>query len=241
MSNTLAKKKIVITGGSSGIGLSTAKKLSGAGAEVIIASRSKDKLDMAKNEIGNNCKTHELDVTDEKSVADFFNAVGNFDHLITAASGAAMGAFTELASQTAISLVESKLWGQYFCAKYAVPKLNDGGSMTFFSGIVSRKPMAGASTYAIIAGAMESLTRNLALELAPVRVNCITPGVIDTPVWADLMPEDMRKNQLDSIASMLPLKRVGNPDDVAEAVVYAITNSFVTGSIIDVDGGHRVI
>ena len=241
MHEALNNKKIIISGGSSGIGLATAKRLSKRGAEIIVVSRCKEKLDRAKNDIGGKCKAYSLDVTDEKAVDDFFSDVGRFDHLVTAAAGAALGGFTELESQTAISLVESKLWGQYFCAKYAVPQLNDGGSITFFSGIVSRKPMVGASAYAIIAGAMESLTRSLALELAPVRVNCITPGVIDTPVWAELLPDDLRKEQFESIASMLPVNRLGSPDDVSQAVEYVIGNRFVSGSIVDVDGGHRVV
>jgi len=240
MAQALIGKKVIITGGSSGIGLATAKRLSSEGAEILIIGRSESKLDKAQNEIGKNCKTHQLDVTNEKTISEFFNSSDNFDHLITPAADAAMGAFLELDSQTAMSLVESKLWGQYYCAKYAAPKLNDGGSITFFSGIAGRKPMAGASTYALIAGAMESLTRTLALELAPIRVNCITPGVIDTPIWSELLPEDIKATQLENIASMLPVKRIGNVDDVAKAAFYTVDNSFVTGSIIDVDGGHRV-
>jgi len=240
MMSDLTGKKIVITGGSYGIGLACARSLSNHGAEIIIASRSSTKLDTAKKLIGGNSQTHELDVTDESAVKAFFDKVGAFDHLITPAAGGALGAFVELDTVQARDLVESKLWGQYHCAKYAAPKLRKGATITFFSGIVSRKPIAGGSAYAIIAGAMESLTRTLALELAPTRVNCVSPGVIDTPLWSDLLPEDARQEHMRSMATTLPVGKAGTADDVAKAVLYLIGNDFATGSIVDIDGGHRV-
>jgi len=240
MNQTLMGKKVVIVGGSSGIGLATAKVAAEKGSEVLIAGRSADKLDRAVTEIGSACSAKQLDVTDEEAVKAFFEDIESIDHLITSASGSVLGAFLEMETSDARALVESKLWGQYYLAKYAAPKLSSDASITFFSGIVSQRPMAGASTYAIIAGAMESLTRSLALELAPVRVNCITPGVIDTPVWSELLPDDIKAQQFSSIASALPVKRVGTPEDVSKAVLYVMENEFATGSIINVDGGYCV-
>lgn len=241
MSTNFANKKVVITGGSAGIGLATAKALAQQDAHLIIASRSQDKLDRAKKEIGKNCETHKLDVSDEDAVKRFFDNVGNIDHLVTPAAGGALGPLLELPTASARNVVDSKLWGQYHTAKYGAPKLGSGSSITFFSGIVSRKPMAGTSTYTIIAGAMESLTRCLALELAPIRVNCVTPGVIDTPLWGEIIGEDQAEQNFKAVAATLPVRRVGTADDVAQAVLYLMGNGYATGTIVDVDGGHRCI
>ncbi|MEW6324434.1 MAG: SDR family oxidoreductase [Nitrospirota bacterium] len=237
---SLKGKKIVITGGSSGIGLATARALANWEAEVIIAGRTVPKLEQAKQSLGPRAAAAPLDVTREPDVKRAFENIGPFDHLITAASGVAMGAFREIDTAAARELFESKFWGQYLCAKHAAGRLRPGGSIVLFSGIASRKPMAGLSTYAAIDGAIESLARTLALELAPIRVNVVTPGVIETPAW-DGMPEPVRRAQLDAIAASLPVKRVGTPDDVAKTVLYLLDNEFMTGAIVDVDGGHRVI
>jgi len=241
MNHTFAGKRVVITGGSAGIGLATAKALAQQDAHVIIASRSRNKLDRAKREIGGTCETHVLDVSNESAVKHFFDGLDGIDHLVTPAAGAALGAFLDLPTETAREVVASKLWGQYHTAKHAAPIMGDGSSITFFSGIVSRKAMAGASTYTLIAGAMESLTRCLALELAPIRVNCVTPGVIATPVWERILGKDQAEQHLNSVADLLPVGRVGASEDVARAVIYLMSNGFATGSIIDVDGGHRCL
>jgi len=241
MNDIYAGKRVVITGGSAGIGLATAKALAQQDAQVIIASRSREKLDRAKSVIGETCEAHVLDVSDENAVKRFFDDVGKLDHLVTPAAGGTLGPLLDLPTATARDVVESKLWGQYYTAKHAAPKLGNGASITFFSGIVSRKPMAGTSTYAIIAGAMESLTRCLALELAPIRVNCVTPGVIATSAWSDLMGEDEARKNFETVAATLPVGRVGTAEEVARAVLYLMANGYATGSVIDVDGGHRCV
>ena len=234
-------KRVVITGGSSGIGLATAKALAAKGAAVIIASRSAEKLQCAQQEIGHDCRTAVLDLTDEAAVKAFFDEIGAFDHLVTAAAGSAFGLFLELETRAARDLVESKLWSQYNTAKYAVPKIKRGGSITFFSGVVSRKAIPGGSAFAIVAGAMEALTRVLALELAPLRVNCLTPGQIDTPVWRDILPDDaMREARLGDLVSKIAVGRIGTAQEAADAVLFLIQNGFMSGSVVDLDGGLRV-
>lgn len=233
-------QKVVVTGGSSGIGLATAQALVERGAGVIIASRSPEKLEKAGRMLGPEAETHTLDVTREEEVKAFFEKIGPFDHLITAASGVAGGGFLDLGTAAARALFESKFWGQYHAVKYGAPFLRKGGSITLFSGFVSRKPLAGFSTYAAIDGAIESLARVLALELAPLRVNVVTPGLIDTPAW-ESMPEEARSAQFAAVATALLVKRVGRAEDVVKAILYLIDNAFATGAIIDVDGGHRCI
>lgn len=234
-------KKIVIIGGSAGIGLATAKALARLGGEIVIASRSKARLDAATAQIGNGAVGRELDVTDAQAIEAFFETVGPFDHLATTAAAGAVGMFLEIDPAKVRAHIDSKLWGQYFGARYGAPKLRAGGSITLFSGLVSRKPLRGTTTAALATGAIESLTRVLALELAPIRVNCVTPGITATEVWSDLLTEAGARDHLKNVGGALPVGRIGQADDIAKAVVYLMSNSFATGSVVDVDGGHRVI
>lgn len=234
-------KKIVIIGGSAGIGLATAKALAGFGAKIVIASRSKARLDAAAAQIGNGAVGHQLDVTDVRAIEAFFGTLGPFDHLATPAAAGAVGMFLEIDPAKVRAHIESKLWGQYFAARYGAPMLREGGSITFFSGVVSRKPLPGATTAALATGAIESFARVLALELAPIRVNCVTPGIIATDVWTEMLTEAGARDHLTRIGGALPVGRVGQADDVARAVIYLMSNGFATGSVVDVDGGHRVI
>jgi NAD(P)-dependent dehydrogenase (short-subunit alcohol dehydrogenase family) len=236
---SIAGKKVVITGGSSGIGLVTAQAVVAQEAHVIIVGRSPEKLRVARQQIGKNVETTELDVTKEADVQSFFEAVGPFDHLITAAGPEAGDQpLLQLETGAARAMFESKFWGQYYAVKYAAPSLRSGGTITLFSGWISRKPMAGLSTFAAIDGAIESLARVLALELAPIRVNVVTPGVIQTPLWNPL-PEEARRATLSSFASALPVQRVGQSEDVSKAILYLIDNGFSTGAVVDIDGGQK--
>lgn len=241
MTSDFQGKKIVIIGGSAGIGLATAKALADLGAEIVIASRSKARLAAAAAQIGDGAVGHRLDVTDARAVEAFFDIVGPFDHLATTAAAGAVGMFLEIDPAKVRAHIESKLWGQYFAARFGAPKLRAGGSITLFSGLVSRKPLRGATTAALATGAIESFTRVLALELAPIRVNCVTPGITATDVWSELLTEAGARDHLESIGRALPVGRVGHVDDVAKAVIYLMSNGFATGSVVDVDGGHRVI
>lgn len=234
-------KTIVIIGGSAGIGLATAKALAGLGADIVIASRSKARLDAATAQIGNGAVGYELDVTNARAVEAFFDTVGPFDHLATPAAAGAVGMFLEIDPARARAHIESKLWGQYFAARFGAPKLRAGGSITLFSGVVSRKPLRGTTTAALATGAIESFTRVLALELAPIRVNCVTPGITETEVWKELLTEAGARDHLRNVGGALPVGRTGRADDIAKAVIYLMSNSFATGSVVDVDGGHHVI
>lgn len=234
-------KKIVIIGGSAGIGLATAKALAGLGAQIVIAGRSQPRLDIARAEIGHGASSHQLDVTDTGAIASFFEMVGPFDHLATTAAVGAIGMFLDIDPAKVRIHIESKLWGQYFAARFGAPKLRAGGSITLFSGVVSRKPLRGTTTAALATGAIEAFTRVLALELAPIRVNCVTPGITATGVWSELLTDAGARDHLESVGNALPVGRVGRAEDVASAVVYLMSNGFATGSVIDVDGGHGII
>jgi len=183
-----------------------------------------------------------MDLTDKSSVKQLFDKIGHFDHLVTPAASAQMSAVKEMDFDSARQLVDTKQWGQLYCVYYALPYLSKTGSITLFSGTVTQKPLLGGSMYAAVGAATEAAGRIWAYELAPIRVNTIVPGVIDTQVWPQLMGNELvASEQLQAIAESLPVKRIGQPHDIAKAVVFLIDNDFVDGISLVVDGGHRLI
>ncbi|OBA02172.1 short-chain dehydrogenase [Paenibacillus polymyxa] len=233
----MQNQKIVIIGGSSGIGLETAKQVISLGAEVVIASRSEDKLHKAKEMLGPRATIYVLDTTDEQQVQSFFEKVGSYDHLIVSAAETSGGSFLQSETTAARQLFENKFWGQYYAAKYGASQLSNQGSITLFSGVVAYKPMIGSSALGAVNAAVSNLGQTLALELAPIRVNVVSPGIIDTPSRSK-MPENTRNQFYNTVANKLPVNRVGLAEDVARGVLYLIENQFVTGTILHVDGGH---
>jgi NAD(P)-dependent dehydrogenase (short-subunit alcohol dehydrogenase family) len=237
---SLKDKKVVIIGGSSGIGLASAKAAAEAGAYVLIAGRSQEKLHTALAEIEGEAEGRPLDVTREAEVEEFFARIGAVDHLVTTAATGAVGPFLELESAAVQRVFAGKFWGQYYAARYAAPCIKVGGSITMFAGVASEKPLPGLVAYAAVNGAVEGLCRTLAVELAPLRVNCVSPGIVMTPVY-DGMPEGERQAMFESLAGKLPVKRVGRPEDIAQTVLYLMQNGYTTGTVISVDGGHRLV
>ncbi|MBM6602008.1 MULTISPECIES: SDR family oxidoreductase [Priestia] len=233
----LKGKKIVIIGGSSGIGFETAKQVIAQGAEVIIASRSKNKLQNAKEQLGASATAFILDTTQEQQVQSFFEKVGQFDHLVVSAAETSGGSFLHTNTAQARQLFENKFWGQYYAAKYGAPKILPHGSITLFSGVVAYKSMVGSSILGAVNAAVSNLGQTLALELAPIRVNIISPGIIDTPSRSK-MPEETRNHFYATVGNKLPVKRIGRAEDVAQSVLYLLQNSFVTGTVLHVEGGH---
>lgn len=237
----LKNKKVIIIGGSQGIGLATAKIAHQQGAEVVIASRNPANLEKAKAEIGGNVQAFQLDGSDEEAVKQFFERFDHIDHLVLTAAGGMGGALKDINFKEVKDLFDSKLWLQLQAIKHASSKMKAGSSVTMFSGIVSRKAMAGQLPFTTIAGAVESAGRMLALELAPVRVNVITPGFIHTPAWNNFMPYDNQVEFFQGVKEMLPVKRVGTAEDVAKGVQFLMESDFVSGTVLDIDGGHKLI
>lgn len=233
----LKGKKIVIIGGSSGIGFESAKQVIAQGAEVIIASRSKNKLQNAKEQLGARATAFTLDTTQEQQVQSFFEKVGQFDHLVVSAAETSSGSFLDTNTTQSRQLFENKFWGQYYAAKYGAPKVLPHGSITLFSGVVAYKSMVGSSMLGAVNAAVSNLGQTLALELAPIRVNIISPGIIDTPSRSK-MPEEIRNHFYATVGNKLPVKRIGRAEDVAQSVLYLLQNSFVTGTVLHVEGGH---
>ncbi|MEC0177511.1 SDR family oxidoreductase [Paenibacillus favisporus] len=236
----LNHQKAVIIGGSSGIGLETAKLLSDAGAEVIIASRSGEKLQKAKEDLGPAAEAYMLDITREEEVRSFFESVGPFDHLIVTAAETSGGPFLHTETAQARKLFDNKFWGQYYAAKFGTPHIRSKGSITLFSGVVAYKTMPGSSVLGAVNAAISNLGQTLALELAPLRVNIVSPGIIDTPSRSQ-MPDEARREFYAAVGGKLPVQRVGTAEEVAQGVLFLIQNSFVTGTVLHVEGGHTLI
>lgn len=239
---SLLGQKVLVVGGSSGIGLATSRMLAEAGAVVQIAGRSQERINAALAEIGGKATGVSVDFTSDEQVAEVLSTYndGSIDHLVISASEAVHGPFADTAIEDIERMFRSKFFGPYRVVKHAIPKLAIGSSVTLFSGALSRRPSASAAGLAAVNGAVESLSRALAHELGPeIRVNCISPGMTRTPAYSG-MPEETRESMFASAAQSLPLKRIGTPENIARAVVMLIENDFITGTTIDVDGGRMV-
>lgn len=232
---SLTGKKVVVVGGSSGIGLATAQMAKAQGAEVVIASRSADKLKASAEKIG--AKAIVADVCNDDSIVGLFRDCGPVDHVVVTAAQLRSGPFKTVAMEDVRSTMEGKFWGAWRVARAA--NINAGGSLTLVSGFLSIRPRPNSAIVGAANGALESLTRSLALELAPVRVNCVSPGIIDTPIRSG-MPEKARVEMLEKTAAGLPVGRVGVGDDIAHQILTFMTIGFATGSIVYIDGGALV-
>jgi len=231
----LKGKKVVVVGGSSGIGLSTAELAKAEGAEVIIASRNADRLKAVAAKMG--VTAIPADVTSDESVASLFRACGAVDHVVVTAAQLRSGPFKTVSMEDVRSTMEGKFWGAWRVARSA--EICAGGSLTLVSGYLSIRPRPNSAIVGAANGALESLTRSLALELAPVRVNCVSPGIIDTPIRA-AMPEAARLDMLAKTAAALPVGRVGVGEDIARQILAFMTIGFATGSIVYIDGGALI-
>ena len=232
----LAGQKVVVVGGSSGIGLSTAELAKSEGADVTIASRNAERLKAAAEKLG--VKSVPTDVTSDESVTQLFQQCGVVNHVVVTAAQLRTGPFKTVPMEDVRATMEAKFWGAWRVARAA--QIKPGGSLTLVSGFLSVRPRPAAAIVGATNGALESLARSLALELAPVRVNAISPGIIDTPIRA-AMPEAARREMLAKAAAALPVGRVGLGEDIARQILTFMTVGFATGSIVYLDGGGLVV
>lgn len=238
----LNNTRTLIIGGTSGIGLATARAVLDEGGDVVIAGRSEEKLQAAASELNGGARVtcFTVDVADEDSVQGLFAKTGLLDHIVVTAVTPAYQPIAEFTQQGMRNVVESKLLGALYVAKHGAPRLRDRGSITLTSGIAADRPAPRGSAIAAVNGAINSLAKALALELAPCRVNAISPGWIDTPVWDSLAGGNKGKVH-EAMAARLPVRRIGRPEDAAAGILFLMTNSFTTGTALQVDGGHPLV
>ena len=242
---------VVVVGGSSGMGKALAKQVVSRGGRVLIASRDQEKLKAARTDIieSTQCvdvlsvQTYCLDASKEAAVEDFAASLvaGEWDGLVVSAAGSAPhGPIGELPTSDTQGLFESKFYSAYFCCKHLAPRLADGGAIALVAGVLNRRPGINCVPLATVNGALEGLTRALALEFGPrLRVNCLSPGFCDTERFDRMEP--MRKAaMLANTAASLPLQRVGEPADMGEALDFLLCSPFTTGVVLDCDGGHHI-
>lgn len=231
-------QQVVIIGASAGIGEATARAFAARGATVTITGRSKDRLDQAAQRIGLPVQVAEADSTDRGALDAFFATKGTTDHLVLAASPGAVGA-GPVASLDEVALrqaFDGKFFAHVNAVQAALPHLRADGSVTLITAASARAAFAGTAGLAAANGALEAMVPPLAVELAPVRVNAVSPGVIDTHWW-NSMPDDQRQAYFSAVAAITPVRRVGTPEDVADAIVYLAGAGFVTGAVLECTGG----
>jgi NAD(P)-dependent dehydrogenase (short-subunit alcohol dehydrogenase family) len=230
----LKGKHVVVIGGSAGIGKAVASGAAAAGARVTIGSRDGERVKAAVAEIGGAAMGMAVDQTNGASLRSFFAAAGEIDHLVLAGSEVKPGAFRAQPIADAQASMNSKFWGQYAAIKAA--RLSSTGSVVLFSGAASRKVKVGVPALSAINAAIEALGKALAVELAPIRVNVVSPGIVDTDLWAGI-PKDARAAALRKMTAGNPIPRAGTAQEVASVVLAMLASTFMTGAVIDVDGG----
>jgi NAD(P)-dependent dehydrogenase (short-subunit alcohol dehydrogenase family) len=236
---TLENQRIVVMGGTSGIGLATARSARALGAEVIITGRDEQKLRGSLAELGDGANGSRVDAGERDQLERFVTGIGRLDHLVLALGGSAGGgpvASLDLGDLRAG--FEGKFWPHVTALQVALPSIESTGSVTFVSAGSAGAPYAGAAGLAAINGALSAMVPALAVELKPTRVNAVAPGVVDTPWWGGLAEQD-RKALFSQYGAAAPVARVGRPEDVAQAITSVVANGFITGTVLTVDGGLR--
>jgi NAD(P)-dependent dehydrogenase (short-subunit alcohol dehydrogenase family) len=234
-------ERIVILGGSSGIGLATAERAAADGATVIVVSSSAERIDAALERLPASAEGYTVDVRREEEIRDLFNRLGSFDQLaFTAGEGLQIGPIADTDLAGARRAFEIRVWGAYAAVKHAAGHLRPGGSIVLSSGIAGTRPGAHWTVAASICGAVDALTRALAVELAPLRVNAVASGVVRSDLWRDMSEAD-RAAMYDSLSETLPVGRVGEVGDIAEAFLYLMRNGYSSGSVVTVDGGSVLV
>lgn len=231
----------LIVSGSTGIGLATAVRFVAGGARVTVTGRSEGPLHEAQTRLGPAACARALDARQEAELRTLLDGIEPIDHLVlTVNSGAAVGPFVEIDQARFRAAFDNKFWPYVNTIRLAAPKLRRGGSVTLVTGAAARRAVPNMAGLAATNGALNALVGPLALELAPVRVNAVCPGVVESPYW-DTVPQAQRDAMFKRAAEQVPLKRVADADDIADAVLFLAGNPNMTGALIDCDAGIRLV
>lgn len=236
---SLQGKRVIVIGGASGIGFAVAELAREQGAEVVIASSSEKNVSSAAGRLPG-ATGHVVDLRDEMSVASFFEKIGRFDHLAVTAgdwTSSWLSSVRDIDIDKSRDTLAVRFWGVLAAVKYGCRTIAENGSITLTSGMLAHRPMKGAPLATALGGAVEHLARGLAVDLAPVRVNAVCPGLVLTEHVKTQMPEA----HLTAFVSPLPLPRAASPAEAAKAYVYSMLNDYVTAQILPVDGGGMVV
>ena len=239
--NGFENKRVVIIGGSSGIGLAVAEEATSQGAEVVIISSNAERVQEAIQSIRGEARGQAVDVSDEKAVEIFFTNLGAFDHLVFTAGDSLQ--LQELATtdlKQARRAFELRYWSALATVKYGSPQIRKGGSIVLTTGVAGRRPHSGWVIAASVCGTIEAQIRALAIELAPIRVNAVSPGVVRTNLWQSMSSAE-REQLFESVGRRLPVGRVGEAHDIAQAYLFLMKEGFATGQTVVVDGGTVLV
>ncbi|MEW6733160.1 MAG: SDR family oxidoreductase [Acidobacteriota bacterium] len=243
MISTLQGQKVVVVGGTSGMGLGAVQAAIEAGAKVIVASRRPTSVRNALQPLSDKIQHMVVDIMNEGAIRRMFEDIGELDHLFitaTPSTSAAVGAFLEQELARAQEFMNGKFFGSWACARYAAAKMRHDGSITFLTGASSIRPRPGTSIITATFAAVEALSCALAVELGPLRVNTIRPGLIDSDMWSFL--DAAARNELrENVIKKFPVHRVGKIEDVGHAALFLMTNPYVTGTVLEVTGGEQLV
>lgn len=235
----LKDQHIVIAGGSSGIGFAIAELALQRGARVTVAGRSVDKLKSVASRLGSNASTVQMDLGDPAVAKSVFEKIEPFDHFVSTAADLTYGPLADMERSAIDRMLAGKFWGPINLVQFGLKKMKPGGSILLFSGLAADRPGAGTAMVSALNSGVEGLVRALAVELSPVRVNAISPGVVETEGW-DFMDEPSRQAFFADLASKLPARRIGAPVDLADAALFVLANRYMSGEILHVNGGGHL-
>ncbi|MET7451580.1 SDR family oxidoreductase [Streptomyces sp. NPDC005574] len=237
--NDLSGNTVVVIGGSSGIGLETARQAHAAGAKLILTGRDQGRLDAARDELGALAAT--LVLSDAEGLRRFFAELPlPVDHVLVSGGGPVYAPILEMDFDQARSVLDEHVLGSLRIARECADRVRPGGSLTYITGTHARRPGVGLSIAAVAAAALPAVVANAALELAPMRVNAIAAGFVDTPLSAHLLGDEIEARR-EQLRATLPIRRVVGPADVAALALHLMTNTALTGATYDVDGGQQLI
>ncbi|GAA4499661.1 SDR family oxidoreductase [Gluconacetobacter tumulicola] len=238
---SLKDKRVVVLGGTSGIGFAVAAAAAREGARVVIGSSRRQRVDAALSELPDGSEGHVVDLTDHGAVERFFNELGAYDHLVyTAGEPLLLRSLATIDLSEARRFFETRYWGAYAAAKFGSAGVRPGGSIVLTSGTASQRPGPGWSAVAGALAAMEGLCRALAIELAPIRVNVVTPGLVRTELWREM--DELERDQLYKGASEnLLVRHVGEVHEIAQTYIYLMNQTYVTGQTMITDGGASLV
>jgi len=239
--NDLQQQRVVVVGGSSGIGLAVAQQAASQGAKVVIASSNAERVQKAVECISGEAEGQAVNVSDEGAVAAFFAKLGSFDHLVfTAGDTLQLNELVATDLTKARHAFELRYWAALAAVKYASPHIRKDGSIVLTTGVAGQRPHKGWTVVASVCGTIEAVTRALAVELAPIRVNAVCPGVVRTNLWQS-MNADAREHLYESVGKSLLVGRVGEACEIARAYLFLMLEGYSTGQTVVLDGGAVLV